>query len=120
MRERGNFDIEELGASEYVEDEMDLVDLAEMSNYSFRTFNHVYAGTTTLTISTLLHCGYRASQSWQDFFRMDQVFHGKRPPDEALSPLPGQKRGQRRRERSQGHQARHTRIPRLHCSPDSL
>ncbi|KAL7939991.1 P-loop containing nucleoside triphosphate hydrolase protein [Trichoderma barbatum] len=43
-----------------------------MSNHSFRTFNHAYAGTTT----------------WQDFFRMDQVFHGKRPPDEALLPLP--------------------------------
>lgn len=87
-KERGNFDMEELGANEHVEDEMDLVDLAEMSNHSFRTFNHAYAGTTTLTMSTLLHRGYRASQSWQDFFRTDQVFHGKRPPDEALSPLP--------------------------------
>ncbi|PNP44463.1 hypothetical protein TGAMA5MH_03809 [Trichoderma gamsii] len=83
-RERGNFDMEELGAGEHVEDELDLVDLAEMSNHSFRTFNHAYAGTTTLTMSTLLHRGYRASQSWQDFFRTDQVFHGKRPPDEAL------------------------------------
>ncbi|PQE26685.1 telomere-associated recQ-like helicase protein [Rutstroemia sp. NJR-2017a BBW] len=58
-KEQANFDLEE-GAEEEIEDELDLVALAELSNYSYHTFNHTYTGTTTLTISTLLH---RASES---------------------------------------------------------
>lgn len=60
-KKRGNFNIKELGASEHIEDKIDLVNLAEISNHSFRTFNYAYAGTITLTISTLLHRSYRAS-----------------------------------------------------------
>jgi hypothetical protein len=58
-------------ADNEVEDEAELVSLAEMSNHSFRTFNHAYAGSTTLTRSTLLHRAYRASQSWRDLFGID-------------------------------------------------
>ncbi|KAH6960097.1 hypothetical protein BKA56DRAFT_662594 [Ilyonectria sp. MPI-CAGE-AT-0026] len=78
-KERANFDLEEIAAAEEVEDEAALADLAGMSNHSYRTFNHAYAGSTTLTISTLLHRAYRASQSWRTLFRVDQLLQGKRP-----------------------------------------
>ncbi|KAH7248458.1 hypothetical protein B0J15DRAFT_514469 [Fusarium solani] len=78
-KERANFDLEEIAAAEEVEDEAALVDLAGMSNHSYRTFNHAYAGSTTLTMSTLLHRAYRASQSWRSLFRVDQILQGKRP-----------------------------------------
>ncbi|KAJ3459958.1 hypothetical protein MRS44_016031 [Fusarium solani] len=68
-KERANFDLEEIAAAEEVEDEAALADLAGMSNHSYRTFNHAYAGSTTLTMSTLLHRAYRASQSWRSLFR---------------------------------------------------
>ncbi|KAL6405820.1 hypothetical protein AUP68_10959 [Ilyonectria robusta] len=61
-KEQANFDLEEIAASEEVEDEADLADLAGMSNYSYRTFNHAYAGGTTLAMTALLHRAYRASQ----------------------------------------------------------
>ncbi|KAH6986773.1 hypothetical protein EDB80DRAFT_589988, partial [Ilyonectria destructans] len=70
-KEQANFDLEELAASEEVEDEADLADLAGISNYSYRTFNHAYAGGTTLVITALLHRAYRASQSWRTLFRID-------------------------------------------------
>ncbi|KAI6777557.1 uncharacterized protein J7T54_004107, partial [Emericellopsis cladophorae] len=50
-----------------------LVDLAEGSNHSFRTFNHAYAGSTTLAINTIMHRAYRASLSWRTLFRVDEV-----------------------------------------------
>ncbi|KAJ3453735.1 hypothetical protein MRS44_018367 [Fusarium solani] len=78
-KERANFDLEEIAAAEEVEDEAALADLAGMSNHSYRTFNHAYAGSTTLTMSTLLHRAYRASQSWRSLFRVDQLLQGKRP-----------------------------------------
>jgi hypothetical protein len=46
-----------------VEDAL-LVDLAESGIHSFRTFNMPYAGLTTLTMSTLLHCTHQGSSSW--------------------------------------------------------
>ena len=64
---------------EDIEDELDLVALAELSNHTFHTFNHAYAGTTTLTMSALLHRNYRASESWRTLFRFDHILQGKRP-----------------------------------------
>ncbi|KAJ3464901.1 hypothetical protein MRS44_009687 [Fusarium solani] len=78
-KERANFDLEEIAAAKEVEDKAALADLAGMSNHSYRTFNHAYASSTTLTMSTLLHRAYRASQSWRSLFRVDQLLQGKRP-----------------------------------------
>ena len=77
-KERANFDLEE-SIGEEIEDELDLVALAELSNHSYHTFNHAYAGTTTLTMNTLLHRNYRASESWRTLFRFDHLLQGKRP-----------------------------------------
>jgi hypothetical protein len=100
VKERANFDLED-GAAEDIEDELDLVVLAELSNHSFHTFNHAYAGTTTLTINTLLHRSYRACESWRTFFRIDHLLQGKRPraASETLSlrMLDASKRGRMRR-----------------------
>lgn len=99
-RERANFDLED-SAGENVEDELDLVVLAGLSNHSYHTFNHAYAGTTTLTMNTLLHRGHRASESWRSYFRFDHLLQGKRPrgASETLSMriLDASKRGQMRR-----------------------
>ncbi|PNP50722.1 hypothetical protein FNYG_15934 [Fusarium nygamai] len=78
-KEQANFELGEITASEEVEDEAELAFLAGMSNHSFRTFNHAYAGSTTLTTTNLLHRAYRASESWRSLFRIDQVLQGKRP-----------------------------------------
>jgi hypothetical protein len=100
VKERANFALED-GTSEDIEDELDLVALAEQSNHSYHTFNHAYAGTTTLTMNTLLHRNYRASESWRTFFRFDHVLQGKRPrgASETLSlrMLDASKRSQMRR-----------------------
>jgi hypothetical protein len=61
------------------EDKLDLVALAKLSNHSYHTFNHTYTGTTTLTISTLLHRSYRVSESWRTFFRLDHLLQSKWP-----------------------------------------
>ena len=100
VKERANFDLEE-GVGEDIEDELDLVALAELSNHTFYTFNHAYTGTMTLTMNTLLHRNYRVSESWRTFFRFDHVLQGKRPrgASETLSlrMLDASKRGQMRR-----------------------
>ena len=62
VKERANFDLEE-GVGEDIEDELDLVALAELSNHTFHTFNHAYTRITTLTINTLLYRNYRVSKS---------------------------------------------------------
>jgi hypothetical protein len=99
-KERANFDLED-GLGEDIEDELDLVALAELSNHTYHTFNHAYAGTTTLTMNTLLHRGYRASESWRTLFRFDHVLQGKRPRGASASlslrMLDASKRGQMRR-----------------------
>jgi hypothetical protein len=99
-KERANFDLED-NLGEDIEDELDLIALAEQSNHSYHTFNHGYAGTTTLTMNTLLHRNYRASESWRTFFRFDHKLQGKRPrgASETLSlrMLDTSKRGQLRR-----------------------
>jgi hypothetical protein len=77
------------------------VALAELSNHSYHTFNHTYAGTTALTMNTLLHRNYRASESWRSFFRFDHTLLGKRPRGSSetllLRMLDASKRGQFRR-----------------------
>jgi hypothetical protein len=62
IKERANFDLEE-GVREDIEDELDLITLIELSNYTFYTFNHTYTRTMTLIINTLLYWNYRASES---------------------------------------------------------
>ena len=62
IKEQANFNIEG-GTGEDIEDELDLAVLAELSNYTFYTFNYVYTSTTTLTISALLYRNYWASES---------------------------------------------------------
>jgi len=54
-KERANFNLEEINTPEAIKEEDLIVDLAEASNHSFQTFNHAYAGSTTLTMSTLLY-----------------------------------------------------------------
>ena len=50
-----------------------LVDMAEASNHTFRTFNQAYAGSMTLTMNTIMHRAYRASLSWRTLFRVDDM-----------------------------------------------
>ena len=99
-KEKANFDLEG-NAAEDPEDELDLIAMAEQSNHTYGTFNRAYAGTTTLTMSALLHRNYRASESWRTFFRFDHILQGKRPrgASETLSlrMLDASKRGQMRR-----------------------
>jgi hypothetical protein len=78
VKEQANFNLKE-GVGEDIKDELDLVALAELSNYTCYTFNYAYAGTTTLTMNTLLHRNYRASESWRTFFRFDYILQRKRP-----------------------------------------
>ncbi|KAL5324770.1 hypothetical protein ACEPPN_005888 [Leptodophora sp. 'Broadleaf-Isolate-01'] len=100
VKERANFDLKK-SVGEDIKDELDLVTLAELSNHTYHTFNHAYARTTTLTMNTLLHRNYRASESWRTFFRFDHILQGKRPrgASETLSlrMLDASKRGQMRR-----------------------
>jgi hypothetical protein len=72
VKEQANFDLKE-GVGEDIEDKLDLVALAELSNHTYYTFNHAYARTTTLTMNTLLHRNYRASDSWCTFFQFDHI-----------------------------------------------
>ena len=96
-KERANFDLED-SIGKNIKDELDLVALAELNNYTYHIFNHAYTGTTTLTINTLLYRSYRASDSWRTFFRFNYILQGKRPrgTSEILSLriLDASKRGQ--------------------------
>jgi hypothetical protein len=56
-KEQANFDLE-AGVREDVKDELDLVALAKLSNYTYHTFNHAYTGSTMLTMSALLYRNY--------------------------------------------------------------
>lgn len=73
-KERANFNMDDIDAPEAVDEEDLIVDLAEGSNHSFRTFNYAYAGSTTLTMNTILHRTLRASSSWRGLFRADGLF----------------------------------------------
>ncbi|OAQ57815.2 DEAD/DEAH box helicase domain-containing protein [Pochonia chlamydosporia 170] len=70
-KERANFNMEDIEAPEMVDEEELLVDLAVASNHAFKTFNQMYAGSTTLVMNTPLHRAYRASQSWRTLFQID-------------------------------------------------
>ncbi|KAH6959554.1 hypothetical protein BKA56DRAFT_449155, partial [Ilyonectria sp. MPI-CAGE-AT-0026] len=72
-KERANFNMEDIAAPEVVEEEEPMADLAVASNHSFRTFNHAYAGSTTLVMSTPLHRAYRASLSWRTLFQVEEL-----------------------------------------------
>jgi hypothetical protein len=72
VKERANFNLKE-SIGEDIKDELDLVILAELSNYTFHTFNYVYTRIITLTINTLLYRNYRVSESWRMFFRFDYI-----------------------------------------------
>lgn len=79
-RERANFNLGDTASTvENNEDESDLALLAGMGNHTVQTMHHAYAGTTTLTMTVLLHRAHRASTSWQRLFRVDQALAGKRP-----------------------------------------
>lgn len=71
-KERANFNMDTIMAPEVIDEEEPLVDLATSSNHGFKTFNQLYAGSTTLVMSTPLHRAYRASQSWRALFRIDE------------------------------------------------
>ncbi|KFA66734.1 hypothetical protein S40285_09771, partial [Stachybotrys chlorohalonatus IBT 40285] len=70
-RERANFQLQDVDVDglEGIEDEELMIDLAKASNHSYRTFNHAYAGSTTLAIDTVLHRAHRASESWRALFQ---------------------------------------------------
>jgi hypothetical protein len=72
-KERANFNLEDINTPEAIEEGNLIVDLAEGSNHSFRTFNYAYAGSTTLTMSTLLHRALRAPLSWRTLFGGDEL-----------------------------------------------
>lgn len=89
-KERASFDLEcAMGAGMVVEEdeELELVAMAEQSNHSYNTFNYAYTGTSVLTTNSLLHRGYRASESWRTFFRFDQALGGKQRRSESSTTL---------------------------------
>jgi superfamily II DNA helicase RecQ len=121
IKERANFELEE-NAAEDIEDELDLIAMAEQSNHTYHTFNHAYAGTTTLTMNALLHRNYRASESWRAFFRFDHILQGKRPrgASETLSlrMLDASKRGQLRQKGTYSEADLLAVAQKLHNAPD--
>ncbi|EFZ03297.2 tlh3 [Metarhizium robertsii ARSEF 23] len=71
-KEQANFNMEDVTASEVIDEEELLVDLAVASNHAFKTFNQMYAGSSTLVMNTPLHRAHRASRSWRELFRIDE------------------------------------------------
>ena len=71
QQQRAHFDLDDVEASEEIEDEEDLAYLAGMSNHSVSTPNHAYAGRTYLTASSLIHHAYHASDSWRTLLNID-------------------------------------------------
>ena len=61
VRERANFNLEDLDTREEVIKEEDLlIDLAKSNNHSFYIFNYIYASSTTLAINIIIYRAYRA------------------------------------------------------------
>jgi Orsellinic acid/F9775 biosynthesis cluster protein D/Helicase conserved C-terminal domain/DEAD/DEAH box helicase len=87
--------------TEDLEGEQDLVALAQQSNHSYATFNMAYAGSTVLTMDTLLHRSHRASLLWHDLFRFENILQIKRGRSESdvlsFRLLDDAKRGQQRK-----------------------
>ena len=89
-KERVSFDLVgamEAGMAVEEDEEQELVAMAEQSNHSYHTFNHAYTGASVLTTNSLLHRGYRASESWRMLFRFDQTLRGKRRRSESGTSL---------------------------------
>ena len=85
-RERAHFHLDGDTAAEIAafsedeeEEERGLIAMAEQSNHSYHTFNRAYAGSSMLTMNSVLHRGYRASKSWRALFCFDQIMDRKRP-----------------------------------------
>ena len=76
-RDKANFSSDGIPAED-IEDELDLAVLALQSNYSYATFNLAYTSSNKLTMDTLLHWNHRVSKLWQDLFRFEMIFQGKR------------------------------------------
>ncbi len=73
-KEQANFDLRSGQELEDIdEEELDFVALAEHGNHSYPTFNHAYAGSTTLTMNVLLYRGHRVSALWQGLFQFDNI-----------------------------------------------
>lgn len=89
-KERASFDLDGNTAvggmdwEEGVEEEQELVAMARQSNHSYHTFNHAYTGSGITTTNSLLHRGYRASESWRSLFRFDQMLERKRPRSDSI------------------------------------
>ncbi|KJK85003.1 hypothetical protein H633G_11168 [Metarhizium anisopliae BRIP 53284] len=64
--------MEDVTAPEVIDEQEPLVELAVASNHAFKTFNQMYAGSSTLVMNTPLHRAHRASQSWRELFRIDK------------------------------------------------
>lgn len=60
-RELVNFELRDSLEPKDIDEELDLVALAEQGNHCYPMVNCGYAGSTTLTLNALLHKGHRAS-----------------------------------------------------------
>ncbi|ELR06866.1 hypothetical protein GMDG_08157 [Pseudogymnoascus destructans 20631-21] len=89
--------------AEDMEDKYDLVTLELQSNHSYATFNMTYAGSTMLTIDTLLHRNHRASMLWHNLIQFEAVLQKKRGRSDSdvlsFRMHDDIKRGQQRRKR---------------------
>ena len=56
-KEQANFDLED-SIGKDIENELDLVTLAELSNHTYYIFNYIYTGIIILIINTLLYRSY--------------------------------------------------------------
>ena len=61
IAEQANFDLDTTGPPDNIEDENEIMILAEINNYNYRTFNYTYVGITTFTLIVLLYCNRRTS-----------------------------------------------------------
>lgn len=103
-RDRANFDLNGAEAS-VVDEDPELVAMAEQSNHTIRTFNQMYAGSNTLTMDALLDRAYKASTSWHGLFHFDRLLDTTKRPRgasdvESLQVASAIKRGQARRRKA--------------------
>jgi superfamily II DNA or RNA helicase len=105
-----------------VEDESDLASMALQSNHSVSVFNRGYAGSTGITMDTLLHRNHRASNLWQGLFRFDLLLQGKRERSDsnvlAFRMLDDVKRSQERTQATYSEADLLTVARRVHHQPD--
>jgi len=120
VRDYANFSDQDI-TIEDIEDESDLAALALQSNHSVSTFHGTYAGSTGLTMDTLLHRNHRASKLWQDLFRFDVILQGKRERSESnvlsIRMLDNVKRSQERKQATYSEADLLTVARRVHHQP---